>query len=308
MRILLILLVTLGGFAAEPSPADHVVILVLDGARWSETWGRPERDLIPVRAKRLAPLGTLFTNAANTGATVTEPGHIALCTGFLQKTSNSGVDTPANPSWLQRYLAASHADPADAWIITSKDKLAMLGNTSQKDWSGKALPNLDCGVGGRGLRSGYREDQATVERVKEVLAAHQPRALVINLRSPDYEGHGGNLAEYLEAIRRTDRQAGEIYDAIQAQPKMKGRTLLMITNDHGRHLDGIATGFKDHGCDCAGCRHVELLAVGPGVQAGAVVQRSVSLLDMAVSAAAVVEVKIPGSTGVVMPELVGPRL
>ncbi len=307
MRVVLLLALALTAMTVEPTPADHVVVLVIDGPRWSETWGRPGRDLIPVRAKRLAPLGTLFTKAVNTGSTVTEAGHIALCTGFNQSTNNSGIDLPASPSWLQRFLTESFADPAEAWIIASKDKLAMLGDTSQADWAGKALPSLDCGIGGRGLRAGYRDDEATVKRIIEVLAKHQPRALVINLRSPDSEGHGGDFAEYLDGIRRSDRHAGEIYDAIQAQPAMKGRTLLMITNDHGRHLDGIHTGFKDHGCDCAGCRHIELLAVGPGVPAGLVVERVVSQIDMGVTAAAVLGVTIPGSSGVLIPELVGLR-
>jgi phosphopentomutase len=55
---------------------------------------------------------------------------------------------------------------------------------------------------------------------------------------------------------------------IQADPLYKDKTTLIITNDHGRHIDNVADGFVSHGDGCDGCRHIEFLAVGPDFKKG----------------------------------------
>ncbi|MEK7414391.1 MAG: hypothetical protein AAB263_13845, partial [Planctomycetota bacterium] len=59
------------GGAARSCVAKHVVVIVMDGPRWSETWGEPTRKYIPHMATELAPLGALWTDFANDGATQT---------------------------------------------------------------------------------------------------------------------------------------------------------------------------------------------------------------------------------------------
>ncbi len=280
----------------------HVVILVIDGARWTETWGRAGRDLIPVRATVLAPQGVMFTDMANDGPTYTDAGHAALVTGFYQEINNSGLELPRNPTISQRLLATG-VDSKQAWIVTSKDKLQILTDSSSPEWKHKFVCAFDCGVGGAGVGSGYRDDATTVKRVKEVISRDHPRFLLINFKEPDASGHGKNWESYLQGIRDTDQYVGQIWDSIQADVEMKDRTALFVTNDHGRHLDGHKDGFVSHGDDCAGCRKIELLAVGPDFRHGATVDAHHNQLDVAVTTAALLGLTIPGSTGRVIEEL-----
>ncbi len=292
--LLIITAVALG--AAEPAAvADRVVILVIDGPRWTETWGQEGRPNIPVRAA-LAPAGTLYTRFANAGPTYTNAGHAALTTGFYQEIDNSGKELPAHASVFQRHLAASGAPAEDAWIVCSKDKLDILSDTRDPKWSGKHRPRSDCGKGGPG--HGYRRDPETVARVLAVLAEHHPHLMIVNLLEPDAQGHANDWEAYLRGIRDTDRDVGLIWQALNQDPVYAGRTTLFVTNDHGRHPDGHKDGFVSHGDDCPGCHHIELLAIGPGFAPGAVVDEPRGQIDIAVTAARILGVELPGSAGV----------
>ena len=93
--------------AARTFRAKHVVILVIDGPRWTETWGEPTRQYIPQRATVLAPQGVLCSDFANDGPTYTDAGHAALVTGFYQEINNTGLELPANSIIAERLKAMS---------------------------------------------------------------------------------------------------------------------------------------------------------------------------------------------------------
>ena len=305
-RLALIALVLFGVAAVRAEDAApawktrHVVILVIDGPRWTETWGKPGRDLIPVRDKVLAPLGVWLSDMANDGPTYTNAGHSALTTGFHQEINNSGQELPRNPSITQRLIAAG-TDPKQVWVVTSKDKLQILTDSAAPEWNHRHVCSSDCGKDGAG--SGYREDRVTLERVKAVISEHRPRFLLINFKEPDASGHAKKWDEYLANIQITDEYAGQVWAHIQAEPQMKDTTTLFITNDHGRHLDGHKDGYISHGDDCAGCRKIELVAIGPDFKRGATSDVHRSQIDVAVTAAALLGLTHPNSDGKVMTEL-----
>lgn len=295
-------------FAAEAADivADqktrHVVILVIDGPRWTETWGRPGRDLIPVRANVLAPQGVWFSDMANDGPTYTNAGHTALVTGFHQEINNSGLELPLHPTLSQRLLAAG-AEKNHTWIVASKDKLHILSDSNAPEWKHLYVGASDCGKSGGGVGAGYRDDLTTMERAKAVITAHRPRFMLINFKEPDSSGHSKDWNGYLANIRVTDAYAGALWQHLQADPEMRDRTALFITNDHGRHLDGHLDGFVSHGDDCAGCRKIELLAIGPDFRRGVMFDQHRSHIDVAVTCAALLGLTIPGSKGQIMQEL-----
>jgi hypothetical protein len=87
--------------------------------------------------------------------------------------------------------------------------------------------------------------------------------------------HYGSWSRYVEAIRRTDALTWQLWQAAQARPAYRDRTLFLILPDHGRELERPGgPGFVHHGDFYAntgadeGCRRVWMLAVGPGVAAG----------------------------------------
>ena len=273
---------------------------MIDGPRWTETWGKPGRDLIPVRDQVLGPQGVVLSDMANDGPTYTNAGHSALTTGFHQEINNNGLELPRNPSLTQRVVATG-VDPKQVWVVTSKDKLQILTDSVHPEWKRKAVCSSDCGTDGIG--SSYRDDKITLERAKQVISTHRPRFMLINFKEPDSSGHAKKWERYLENIRITDGYAGVIWTLIQADPEMKDRTTLFITNDHGRHLDGHQDGYISHGDDCAGCRKIELVALGPDFKRGVTSDIHRNQTDVAVTAAALLGLTIPGSAGKVMDEL-----
>ncbi len=286
--------------------ARHIIIAVIDGPRWSESWGDPLRANIPHQAKELLPQGTLYTNFRNSGWTYTTCGHTALTTGFYEKLDNTGKELPGHPSVFQYFRAATRAPATQTWVITSKDKLFTLANTTDPAWHGILQPSVNCGVPARGPLGGMRDDPATMVVVQEVLRVHHPALMLINFREPDSSGHAKNWEAYLQGIRDTDGYVAALWTQIQSDPELKDRTNLFITNDHGRHPDGHSDGYVSHGDDCAGCRHIALLALGPDIAPGRVLTVERNQTDLAVTVAHLAGVTLEGATGVLMTELLEP--
>ncbi|MBI4581991.1 MAG: hypothetical protein HY718_19995, partial [Planctomycetes bacterium] len=87
--------------------------------------------------------------------------------------------------------------------------------------------------------------------------------------------HYGSWSRYVEAIRRTDELTWRIWRACEELDAYRGRTLLLVLPDHGRELERPGgDGFIHHSNFYTGenvdegCRHVWMLAVGPGVRKG----------------------------------------
>lgn len=237
----------------------NVVLLVVDGPRISETWEAANKENIPNRVSLLNQ-GVFISNFKNNGTTNTNPGHSAMCSGVYENIKNNGTELPGFPSVMQQWLKFTGADKTKAWVIASKDKLEVLNDCKLADWKGKFQPSVDCGVSGNG--SGYRDDLVTMTKTKEVMAKYSPNVIVVNLKDVDSYGHANKWNEYLKAIKTTDASIKEIWDYIQSLPAYKDKTTLIVSNDHGRHIDANG-GFAEHGDDCTGCRHIEFFAMGP---------------------------------------------
>jgi hypothetical protein len=281
----------------------HVVIVVMDGARYSETFGEPTRQYIPHLATELAPQGVLYTAFKNDGPTYTDAGHTAMVTGVYQEINNTGLEYPRNATIFQRYLAATKAPITDAWVITTKDKLQILTDCQDPEWQHTHVCSSNCGKGGKGIGSGYREDKETLAKVTEVLGMYHPHLMLVNFKQPDAAGHAKDWPGYLQGIRDSDAAIGAIWTFLQADPVYAGHTALFITDDHGRHVDGVKDGFVSHGDDCPGCRHIMMLTLGPDFGHGVVTAQHRGLIDICVTAASLLGITMPGSPGEVMTEL-----
>lgn len=258
-------------FEVKTNKSNKVIVVVVDGPRWDHTFGDSLHSYIP-HLYDLSKEGTLYSNFYNSGMTYTNPGHAAISTGFYESIDNQGKVNPRAPSFLHKYLRQV-SDSTKAWLITSKDKLEVLKLSA--DTSYKTNPSVDCGLAGNG--TGYREDIETFKKFEFVLKEHKPDVVLLNFREPDYSAHLGDFEGYYEGLRKSDSLVNEIYKLINNDSEYKGRTSLIITNDHGRHLDGVKDGLYSHGDGCLGCRKIFLVGIGKGFEKGAVISDSMDL-------------------------------
>ena len=275
---------------------ENVIIILIDGPRYSETWGDPTHQYIK-GLDAMSHEGIVLTEFYNDGVTATMNGHDAITTGVYEDIDNTGAEVPTNPSLFQLYLEKTKSAAADAWIISSKDKLQTLSDCKQTSYKGKYIPRTDCGT--KGLASEIRDDSITYKNAVATLTAQHPHLAFISFKEPDIAGHAANWPGYLSGLKQSDHYAYALWQVIQNDPQYKDKTTVFITNDHGRNLDGAVNGFASHGDTCLGCRHIMLLAAGPDFKKDAVITGHYGLTDINATAAELLGIKTQGKGKVI---------
>lgn len=279
---------------ANDYKTENVIVVVVDGPRFTETWGSPNHELIPNLYNHLSTKGVVNQEFYNLGNTHTIPGHTTIATGIYEDLDNNGRQYPSYPSFLQHYLKLTRKAPNKAWIVGSKKKLEVLSNCSSIEWRNSFLPSYD---------TEDRMDYETFGRVKEIIQEHHPNLLFINLKGPDWYGHHNNWELYKEAISQTDSMVNELYQIIETDSVYKGTTTLIMTNDHGRHLDGLGAGFVNHGDKCLGCTHINFFAVGPDFKVGELIDKKREQVDIVPTITHLLGFEMNQCNGNVMTEL-----
>ena len=246
------------------SPEKKIVIVLVDGPRYSETGGDTTHSLQPNMYSQLVSNGCVFTNFINSGETYTMAGHVSIFTGFNEPISNDGKSLPSFPGLGQLFLKRYKLPKQKVCILSSKDKLEVLSDCSLPGYKSKFKAFTDCG--NFGLGSGYRDDSVTQQKALEIINANHPDFLFVQFKEPDVSGHSGNFANYKAGILSTDNYIAELWNKINTDDYYKNKTYFIVTNDHGRHLDGHLDGFISHGDSCSGCRHINLFVSGPGIK------------------------------------------
>jgi len=275
-----------------------VLLVSVDGPRWSETWGDSTRQYIPYRDQLLLPQGVLLTSFTNEGPTYTNAGHTAMLSGFYQTISNNGSEIPQMPNIFQHWLKSTGLPQEKAWFVSSKDKVNVLIDCQDVKWAGRYLPKTLCGVNGPG--SGYCDDTTTLRRALEVMQQHHPTLMMVHFKEPDAGGHSTIWNNYITGITSTDRYVAQLWNYLQSDPYYAGVTTMFVTNDHGRHLDTVANGFPSHGDNCAGCRHIELLAIGPDFKQNKELAVPYQLKDVPVTIGELLGFRMKHADGTVM--------
>jgi predicted AlkP superfamily pyrophosphatase or phosphodiesterase len=280
--------------------SQKLIIVVVDGARYSETWGEATRQYIPHLSEQIGPTGVLYTNFYNNEFTYTLSGHTSIVTGNYQSINNSGEEWPQFPSIFQ-YLNKQHQKSEKAWIIASKDKLEVLSHCQLNPMLNLYSPRFDVGISGLG--SGYRHDSITFNRTMDILSNNNPNLVLISFREPDYSAHQNNWKGYIEGIKNTDQYIYKIWEFIQNDPIYSDKTTLIVTNDHGRHLDNVADGFISHGDTCMGCRHISFFICGPNIKKGVEVKTYREIIDISATVAKILDFSFESGNGKVMDEI-----
>jgi len=262
---LLLILIFLSYFTL----AQNVIIVVIDGARYTETFGS-DGKYIPHMYNDLAPNGTIFTNfrIADEGNTTTNPGQASILTGTWQLIANDGSEHPNKPTVFEYYRKQLSVEKNDCFIVAGKKKLAALAYSSFKNYGPEYGAATGCFDG---------NDDVVYDTLITIMDKYHPKLMLINFPSTDKAGHSNVWDDYVKAITNADRLVNQLWDKIQRDPNYANQTTLFVTNDHGRHTDS----FTNHGCDCEGCEHIMLLAIGKEVPKGEKISELYQQIDIA---------------------------
>jgi hypothetical protein len=241
-----------------PYEGPRVVLVLIDGARYTEVLGDPEATWSP-RLAALAEQGCAPGPMLNQGWTTTKYGTASIHTGvwnaWVAESNQHDAHYRYPTHW--EYLRASYDLPPERvlYVLPGYDIGSVWKPSYEADHGPATWPLI--------LNEGWG-DAAVVDSAIAALDEHDPVFTMVYLPDTDGAGHDGVWEDYVATITEADRLVGMLWDALQARPAYADNTVLLVTSDHGRHDDEHG-GFANHGCDCDGCREVMFLALGPGV-------------------------------------------
>lgn len=276
--------------------AQNMIFVVIDGARYTETFGDETFSNIPYMSQ-LANQGAYLDEMYNEHITKTRNGIPALWTGSWDGSYNityEGIETQAthSPSIFEYFRKQKNADASQCYY-TLKEIAALWLQSFHPDYGPDYWPTT--------ISSGLT-DTDVLQTTLEVMENHHPQILWVYLADVDKAGHSGNWDTYISAIQTADEIVNTIWTTIQNDPIYKNNTTMLVTNDHGRHDDEHG-GFRGHGCSCIGCQQIMFLAIGPDIKENYVSTTHHELADAAVTASYILDINSVYATGELISEI-----
>jgi hypothetical protein len=268
---------------------QYVILVVVDGTRYTETFGDSTHANIPIIWNQLRPLGTIYTWFWNDGATMTNSGHASILSGTREALKNNGTELPHHPTVFEYFRRQTGAPANQCWVALGKTKLQMLAFSDHKDYGSRY------GASVKKSSSEY-DNLLALKNTTSVLAKHHPKLLIVNVPASDEFAHNGLYQKYVGSIGQADSIVASIWNAIQTDSLLRDKTTMIVTNDHGRHT----TDYTDHGDQCEGCRHIMLLIIGPDTPAGVIDSSTHKQVDIAPTVGRLLGFETPYSVGEVI--------
>ena len=107
-------------------------------------------------------------------------------------------------------------------------------------------------------------DAFTYEASMMYLREKQPTLLGVLFGETDSYAHSGKYPAYLTAANRFDHWVSDYWTVLQAMPKYRGKTTLIITTDHGR---GDGGKWTSHGETVKNAEYTWMMVLGPDTPA-----------------------------------------
>lgn len=282
---------------------QHLVLVIIDGARYSETLGDTLKQYTP-RMHELALQGAVIDTFINDSLTYTSRAIPAIWCGSWKAPKDTIINGNSTqyatvPTFWEYFRKDRNKDSTDALYITKYFSAPWLPSFYQN----YGPPYWPMFV----MRDSVWSDLYVWNLAKNTLNNFHPKFSVIYLADVDAAGHSGNWDNYTRKIKIADSIVGMLWNFIQADSIFKDRTTMIVTNDHGRHLDTVSNGFVSHGDGCWGCRRIQFLAIGPNVKKGvSIIKRKIP--DLTPTIGAILNFNPLYSTGTAINEILKPIL
>ncbi len=283
-------------YRIQAQEADKIVIIIIDGARYTETLGDSTKSYTPVMWD-LTKEGSVASNFNNDKYTYTSRAIPALWCGAwteLQDVEYQGSTTQSAvlPTLFEYYRKLKNMPANECYYV-----LKYIPNL----W----LPSFDPDYGPDywpEFHSVGSNDKEVTTEALHIMDSDHPHFMLVYLADVDHAGHSGIWSKYTSAVHTSDSLVGVLWNKIQSDDFYKNTTSLIVTNDHGRHDDAHG-GFQNHGDGCEGCRHIEFLALGPHIKQNFVTDTYHKTPDMAVTASSILGIQPTKTTGEVIQEI-----
>lgn len=128
------------------------------------------------------------------------------------------------------------------------------------------------------LRGPGAPDAKALRVARNLMSVFHPRLLAVVLRDADV-AHG-SYNSYVEVIRRNDVMLGELWDAVEKDPVLGGKTAFFVLPEFGRDADLNQRRGLDHGDGSDDLRIVSTVCWGPEFRRGNVVSSEVRSIDV----------------------------
>ncbi len=281
---------------APPYETENVVLVIIDGLRYSEGLGDTAHEFVP-KMHALSRRGTIIEPFTNDRFTYTSRAIPAIWCGAWTEvidfadpvcgsSANSRCELPTIFEYYRKQVCRSEED----CIYVLPDVGCPWRASLDADYGMDYWP-LYHSVG--------HTDMEVWQEARQVLEEHHPAFALLYFERVDHFGHSGSWAYYTRAIELADSIVGMVWEFIESDSVYAGRTTMFVTNDHGRHTDD----FTGHGCDCEGCRTIQLLAVGPDIKRDFVSTTPRTLCDIAPTIGELMGFCLDRSTGTPMLEI-----
>ena len=253
---------------------------------------------------RLAREGTLFRRAFTT-APVCSPSRSALITGLYQ--TSIGAHNHRSGRGVEKIVLPGGVEPIPAILKRSGYYTAIGGPLVKGQGLGKTDYNFEWdraiydGNDWAGRKPGqpffmqvqlhggkYREGKGWARTaLRELGSLTSPDSVELPPYYPRDPVILEDWARYLDAVRYTDKQVGDVLARLEAEGILD-RTVVLFTTDHGiSHARGKQF-LYDEGI------HVPLVVRGPGIAEGRVRDDLVELIDLTPTSLALAGLAIPG--------------
>ena len=123
--------------------------------------------------------------------------------------------------------------------------------------------------------------------------------MMINYQDPDYV-HWGNPTHYSRGIAEIDRGLTQLVAAIDALPRYRDQTLIVVVPDCGRDSNPFMRVPYQHHFNSRSAHEIWALLVGPGVAKGRVYDHVVNQIDVTTTIGMLMGMATPSAEGRVL--------